>query len=73
MICATDNCPWGNGDDCCRDLCVGDNSCCSVLQGGDTCRIGEGDCDADTECVGTAVCGTDNCPWDATDDCCISL
>ena len=41
----------------------------AYLQAG-FCREGEGDCDADTECEGALVCGTDNCPWGDGDDCC---
>ena len=33
-------------------------SCCTTS---DTCEIGEGDCDSDSECTGNLVCGTDNC------------
>ena len=32
--------------------------CCSESN---TCDIGEGDCDKDSECTGNLVCGTDNC------------
>ena len=32
--------------------------------------MGEGDCNADSECAGDLVCGTDNCPWGDGDDCC---
>ena len=32
--------------------------CCSTSN---TCVIGEGDCDKDSECTGDLVCGTDNC------------
>ena len=47
--------------------------CCTTSN---TCEIGEGDCDSDSECTGNLVCGTDNClsifghsPSDF--DCCI--
>ena len=32
--------------------------CCTTSN---TCKIGEGDCDSDSECTGNLVCGTDNC------------
>ena len=46
--------------------------CCSESN---TCEIGEGDCDKDSECTGNLVCGTDNCKsifghGSKTQDCC---
>ncbi len=35
-------------------MCIGDNSCCTSRS---RCGIGEGDCDADNECLGGLVCG----------------
>jgi len=36
--------------------------------------VNEGDCDTDTDCQGSLVCGQDNCPgtgnFDKSDDCC---
>lgn len=37
------------------------------------CPRGEGDCDEDSQCAGTLVCGTDNCESGPRDlDCCTS-
>lgn len=49
--------------------CNGKNfGCCT----GDTpCNIHDGDCDNDDECIGDLVCGTNNCVWGGTDDCCM--
>ena len=52
-----------------RPPCDGEDSCCSNGVDGH-CREGEGDCDADAECEGELVCGTDNCPCGDGDDCC---
>eukprot|EP00961_Rhodomonas_salina_P174269 2349633-Rhodomonas_salina.9 len=73
LICGTDNCPWGDGDDCCYSRCsidhpnktLGNDDCCQGL-----CLVGEGDCDFDFDCIGDLVCGTDNCAWGDGDDCC---
>ena len=44
----------------CDGKLPGQNSseCCTTSN---TCEIGEGDCDSDSECTGNLVCGTDNC------------
>ena len=55
------------------DASKDDSGCCT-----DTlpCSMGQGDCDADSECFGNLVCGTDNCiiftnAWpDTLFDCC---
>ena len=46
-------------------------ACCTALY---PCELGEGDCDNDGECVGSLVCGTDNCGgiFASSADCCIS-
>merc|ERR1719228_1668992 len=50
-----------------------DNKCCSVET---PCRDGEGDCDSDEECLGSLVCGVNNCNtfghfYHQRDDCCV--
>ena len=57
-------CDWSGGTD-------GETwECCSSSH---PCGIFEGDCDADNDCAGNLVCGSNNCyssfPWHA--DCCI--
>ena len=37
-------------------LCIGDNDCCTGQ-----CTLGEGDCDSDSDCKGSLVCGEANC------------
>ena len=50
-----------------------DWNCCTPLH---QCGAGQGDCDADWDCAGDLVCGTDNCisfdsTWPSfTVDCC---
>lgn len=58
-------------------VCLGGDNCCSL---GDPCGEGEGDCDSDSDCFGTLVCGSDNCAplhgwmeFDPADDCCQEL
>jgi len=49
--------------------CLGKDNCCDDQ----LCGINEGDCDLDSQCSGSLVCGVDNCEgstFDATDDCC---
>ena len=49
----------------------GNDKCCSTgIEG--FCGEGEGDCDRDSECAGSLVCGSNNCPWGPGDgdDCC---
>ena len=57
--------------------CLGGDSCCNSAN---PCKEGEGDCDNDSQCAGTLVCGTDNCRrgplghigrFDENDDCCV--
>jgi len=45
-------------------------SCCNSSN---LCDIDEGDCDADSDCDGDLICGSNNCvsPFPATHDCCI--
>ena len=73
--------PFPPGATCSRTPCLGDNSGCN----GNLC-LGDGDCDADSDCAIGLLCGTDNCGafrqstgwpsngpgWDLTDDCCYS-
>ena len=52
----------------------GNDDCCSNgIEG--FCGEGEGDCDRDSECAGSLVCGNSNCPWRVPagdeDDCCM--
>ena len=49
------------------DLIAGNDGCCSESH---QCYPGEGDCDSDVGCKGSATCGTNNCPWGDGDDCC---
>ena len=46
---------------------TGNDDCCSSSN---VCPAGHGDCDSDSHCVGSLVCGSDNCPWGDSDDCC---
>lgn len=43
--------------------------CCSTRN---PCKIGQGDCDKDSECAGSLTCGKDNCasPFPSKADCC---
>jgi len=77
LTCGSDNCPWGDSDDCCMGTkapthlrCKGiDNGCCTE---DNPCEKGDGDCDGDDQCAGDLTCGSDNCPFgDGDDDCCI--
>ena len=56
--------------------CLGtDDYCCTES---DPCKEGEGDCDSDSDCEGSLVCGSYNCnsswhgsmDFDSSDDCC---
>ena len=44
-------------------------TCCSPSN---QCGPNQGDCDSDSECSGSLVCGTDNCkaPFPSDADCC---
>ena len=43
-----------------------DEECCTPTN---PCDLGGGDCDADADCVGSLVCGTNNCrTYHPTDD-----
>jgi len=62
-----------NTQACHKARCRGiDNGCCTASN---PCEEADGDCDTDEQCVGSLVCGTDNCggkpPFDSTDDCCM--
>ena len=61
--------PVTNGTVC--DWTTATWECCTALY---PCELGEGDCDNDGECVGSLVCGTDNCGgiFDSSADCCIN-
>ena len=48
----------------------GNDNCCNV-GGRGLCKLGEGDCDKNSDCEGSLVCGDDNCPWGEGDDCCM--
>ena len=73
--CGNDNCRSSLGFhsqfDCCYglgiDFCTTENPC----------GIDEGDCDLNSVCQDTLVCGLDNCPeslgYDSTTDCCHTL
>ena len=50
----------------------GNDNCCSI-EGRGLCKLGEGDCDKDSDCEGSLVCGDDNCPWGDGDDCCTRI
>jgi len=76
LVCGVDNCPkrFGKGKDCCvrpkKPRCKGKwHHCCTSKK---KCGMGDGDCDKDSDCIGSLVCGTDNCPkrWGKTKDCC---
>ena len=66
-------CPWGETDEVPLRCTGEDNDCCSDLQ---PCGLGQGDCDTDSQCADSLVCGSDNChhsrllSFDLTDDCC---
>ena len=46
-----------------------DDGCCTE---DNPCGDRDGDCDNDSQCAGSLVCGTDNCPWGDADDCCMA-
>lgn len=51
-----------------------ENGCCTSET---PCSEGEGDCDSNSDCRGSLVCGHNNCPkkafdWNYGDDCCFS-
>ena len=61
-----------------KTTCTNSNTynggCCTSS---DPCAVGGGDCDADSECAGSAICGNNNCViefgysgWEGTADCC---
>ena len=56
-------------DSFCRNPCKGATSCCSQGVSG-YCKEGEGDCDGDSECEGSLVCGQNNCDNGGDADCC---
>merc|ERR1719379_2197231 len=57
--------------DCCR---VDADAKCKKAGNDDGCgrtlQLGEGDCDRNSDCAGSLVCGFNNCPWGDEDDCC---
>ncbi len=56
-----------------REICVGDNHCCTAAFPCDA--ENQGDCDDDSECRGDLICGVHNCmgdTFDKDDDCCRS-
>ena len=63
------------GNENCRPLgFIGDESrysstCCSA---GNKCGLGDGGCISDEDCIGTLVCGSNNCGISGRDDtrCC---
>ena len=51
---------------------MGDNECCTIAY---PCEENQGRCEEDYECLGSLVCGMDNCvgdTFDDDDDCCES-
>lgn len=46
---------------------MGNDGCCTS---DNKCGDREGDCDFDSDCI-SGVCGSNNCPWGDSDDCCI--
>ena len=88
LVCGQNNCDqakffWYSAD-CCEEVgsvrpepeCTGGTKeqmveCCSV---NGPCRVGQGDCDGDSECRGNLVCGRNNCDqakffWYSADCC----
>ena len=49
-------------------LCIENNFCAKI-----PCKEGQGDCDDDTECEGSFVCGHMNCINSTMSDCCTSV
>jgi len=45
-----------------------DDGCCTESS---PCFLDDGDCDNDKQCHGSLVCGSDNCAWGGSDDCCM--
>ena len=76
--CCTKTCI--NDRDCLNQECITDTNQCrldsystdwSKCSQASLCAEGEGDCDEDSECEGSLVCGTDNCADGSTFlDCC---
>ena len=72
--------PCNKDSDCLNQECNTDNHKCrldsystdwSKCSQASLCAEGEGDCDEDSECEGSLVCGTDNCAAGSTFlDCC---
>lgn len=63
LICRTgcNGAQFGPSDRCCKDgqRCGGTtDDCCTPTT---PCDLGDGDCDEDNECLGSLVCGLDNC------------
>ena len=57
--------PCDTRDHC---LCRQNNFCAKI-----PCEEGKGDCDDDTECEGSLVCGHNNCINSTSTDCCASM
>ena len=62
------------GKTTCTNSNAYNGSCCTSS---DPCAVGGGDCDADSEFAGSAICGNNNCViefgysgWESTEDCC---
>ncbi len=74
LICGTGSCSWESGRSCCRRPCDSstpedDRGTCCADAG--TCdREHEGGCSSSAECAGDLVCGSENCHWDDSTNCC---
>ena len=76
LVCGTNNCATGDSTlDCCENPprdCNPANSDFECCTSQDKCNLGEGDCDNDSHCAGSLVCGYNNCAaGDSSMDCCI--
>ena len=66
-------CPCRPRDDTTWQMDGNEDCCSNGIEG--FCGEGEGDCDRDSECAGSLVCGRNNCPWGPGDgdDCCTGM
>ena len=59
--------------DCCYDANVGAEDFCTTDE---PCKVNEGHCDSDDECINNLICGSSNCPdsfgFSSSVDCCES-